>query len=306
MAIRVAVLRGGNSLEYHTSLEVGASVLKNLPSPKYRTSDILLTKDGVFHENGFPKSLEKILRHCDVAFNALVGGDGENGKIQKLLEAHRIPFTGSKSLPSALATRKLLSREVFLHAGLKIPHAVAVRHPHYADASVRAMLLKTAPHWVVKPASLGSGIGVGIAKNGGEVTQALFRAFFFDDKALIEEYIAGREFVAGVLERFRGEKYYALPVVEKVQRHELCPAKIDRRTAEKIHDIAKRAHEALGLSQYSSSDVIVAKRGIFLLETDALPPILPGVGFAGAAEAIGLEFGQLLDHIVTLALKKAF
>ncbi|MEK7085359.1 MAG: hypothetical protein AAB904_02400 [Patescibacteria group bacterium] len=306
MATRVAVLRGGSSLEYHTSLEVGADVLRHLPSPKYRASDILLTKDGVFHENGFPKPLAKIVRYTDIVFNALSGGDGENGKIQKVLEAHHVPFTGAKSLPAALATRKHFSREVFQHAGLKVPSGMAVPHPLHAEASVAAMLLKTAPHWVIKPASLGSGIGVGIAKNRSEALEALSRAFFFDDKALIEEHIAGREFMAGVIEHFRKEKYYALPVVEKVRRCELCPARIDRKTAASIQDIARKAHEVLGLSQYSSSDIIVAKRGIFLLETDALPPLLPGTGFAKAAEAIGLEFPELLDHIVTLALARKF
>ena len=198
-------------------------------------------------------------------FNALCGGDGENGKIQKILETHRVPFTGSKSLPAALATRKILSREIFRHVDLKTPFGHAVAHPREAEAGITAMLSKTTPHWVIKSASLGSGIGVGVAKNVREAMEALSRAFFFDNKALIEEHIAGREFAAGIVENFRKEKYYALPVVEKVRGHELCPARVERRTAESIQEVARRAHEALGLSHYSSSDVIVARRGIFLL-----------------------------------------
>ena len=299
-------MRGGDSLEYQTSLGAGAAILKNLPEGKYRAVDVLWAKDGFFHENGFPKPLNKILAGVDVVINALSGGAGENGKIQQMFEAARVPYTGSGAVPSALASRKFLSREVFGKAGLKIPAWTLVSHPRETEAKAHEMFLRTSPYWVIKPASLGSGIGVGIAKSRSGIGEALSRAFFFDQKALIEEHISGREFSAGILEHFRKQKYYTFPVVEKIRRHEFCPAKIDLATSRKIQEVARRAHEALGLSHYSSSDVIVSKRGIFLLETDALPPLLPEGAFVRAAEAIGLEFPQLLDHVVTLARERKF
>lgn len=300
------MLRGGSSLEYTTSLSAGAAMLKSIPEGKFRAVDILWTKDGLFHENGFPRPLEKILANIDVVLNALVGGDGENGKIQQILEAHHISYTGSRAVASAFATRKFLSREIFGKSGLKMPRGVLVSRRTEAEEKAHEIFLKTPPYWVVKPASLGSGIGVTLAKSQAGMLEALSRAFFFDSKALIEEHIAGREFSAGVLEHFRGQKYYALPVAEKIRRREMCPAKINFKTAENIKDMAVRAHRALGLSQYSSSDFIASKRGIFILETDALPPLSPEGGFALSASAIGLEFPELLNHIVTLALSRKF
>ena len=302
----MAVIRGGNSLEYQTSLEAGAAILKNLPEGKYQAVDVLWTKDGLFHENGFPKPLGRILARADVVFNALSGGDGENGRIQQMIESCHVPYTGSRVFPAMLATRKFLSREIFEKSGLKIPKGILVSHIGEAEAKAHEMFLRTSPYWVVKPASLGSGIGVGIAKSRSGIVDALSRAFFFDNKALVEEHISGREFSAGIVEHFRKQKYYTLPVVEKIRRREICPAKIDLATSREIQEVARRAHEALGLSHYSSSDVIVSKRGIFLLETDALPPLLPEGAFVRSAEAIGLEFPQLLEHVVTLARERKF
>src|SRR3989344_1331585 len=104
--IRVGVLRGGPSAEYEISLLTGENGLKYLPPVKYQTHDILLSRDGVWHLNGFPSSPEKIFRKVDLIFNALHGEYGEDGKVQQFLETHSIPYTGSGAVALGLALRK--------------------------------------------------------------------------------------------------------------------------------------------------------------------------------------------------------
>ena len=119
-SIRVGVLRGGPSLEHEVSLKTGESVLRNLPE-KYSAKDIFISKDGEWHLDGRPVHHERIFRHIDVIFNALHGEYGEDGKVQQLLEAFGVPYTGSGVMASALGMNKILARRAFKGAGLKVP-----------------------------------------------------------------------------------------------------------------------------------------------------------------------------------------
>ena len=163
--IKVGVLRGGPSSEYEVSLKTGKNILKDLPERKYIAQDILLTKDGIFHENGFPKKPEKIFRNIDVIFNALHGEFGEDGKIQQLFEAHQMPYTGSGIFGSAIAMQKHLSREVFEQAGIKVARAMLVNSNDDLEAKAFEAREKLFPWWVIKPASRGSSVGTTIAKS---------------------------------------------------------------------------------------------------------------------------------------------
>ncbi len=329
--IRVAVLRGGPSSEYEISLLTGENVLKRLPQDKYETHDILLTRDGLWHENGIPKSPEKIFRNIDVAFNALHGEYGEDGRVQQVLEAHQIPYTGSGILASAAAMKKVLAREMFAahlaslapeereKSGLKIPRGISISKDGDIEAKAQEIFRNLNPFWVIKPASRGSSVGVTIARSYPEIVEGLHEAFKYDNKVLAEEHIAGREATCGVLENFRGEEHYALPVVEIVppqgkffdyevkyngETREICPGRFDCETSQKIKEAAVLAHRVLGCRHYSRSDFIVSpKRGVFILETNTLPGLTSESLLPKAAEAVGLSFPRLLDHLVSLALK---
>ena len=317
--IRVGVLRCGPSSEYEISLLTGENVLKYLPQEKYKAHDILISKEGQWHMDGFPAEPSKILYKLDVIFNAMHGEYGDDGKVQQVLEAHNVPYTGSGIIPSAMAMHKAVAKDVYQKAGLNVPRGVSVKKS--------GDLLKTAEEirenlfspWVVKPASRGSSVGVNIAKNVPELVGALNEAFMYDNEAVAEEFIQGREATCGILENFRNERHYALPVVEIIPppgkffdkenkyngaTREICPANFDRETTDKIKAMAIAAHNALGLKHYSRSDFIVAKRGIFILETNTLPGLTSESLLPKASEAIGLSFPNLLDHLVSLAQNK--
>ena len=116
----VSVLRGGSSSEYPLSLETGKAVLSRLKSDVH-TQDVLIDKQGKWHVGGVEKDPSRVLGATSVVFNALHGGIGEDGTIQRLLEAHRVPYTGSKALSSALSLQKSKSKEFFIDKGLRVP-----------------------------------------------------------------------------------------------------------------------------------------------------------------------------------------
>ncbi len=321
--IKVGVLRGGPSAEYEISLLTGENVLKHLPREKYEVHDLLWTKDGILHQNGIPKAHEKIFGNIDVIFNALHGEYGEDGRVQQIFEASHIPYTGSGILASAVTMKKILAREIFERSGLKIPRGIIVSKEDDLEKKAHEIAKTLSPWWVIKPASRGSSVGVTIAKSLPAILSGLRKALEYDPKALAEEYISGREATVGVLENFRDERYYALPVIEicpppgrffdyevkyNGKTQEICPGRFDRETSEKLKEFAILAHQALGCRHYSRSDFIVSSAGrlrdIFILENNTLPGLTSESLLPKAAEAIGLSFPRLLDHFVSLALRR--
>ncbi|OGF70434.1 hypothetical protein A3H65_01585 [Candidatus Giovannonibacteria bacterium RIFCSPLOWO2_02_FULL_45_14] len=315
--IRVAILRGGPSAEYEISLLTGESVLKFLPKDKYQAHDVLISKDGAWHMDGFPMEPAKIFRKVDAVFNALHGEYGEDGQVQQILEGHKIPYTGSGILSSAISMKKYLAKDIYKNAGLKTPRGLTVKKSANIKDSVRDINETLFPPWIIKPAGRGSSVGVAIAKVVSDIPSALEKAFSYDDEALAEEFIAGKEATAGVLENFRGKKYYALPVIEIIppegnffnykvkysgETKEICPAHFESKISEEIQNMAVIAHEALGLRHYSRSDFIISPRGIYILETNTLPGLTSESLLPKASEAVGLTFPNFLDHLVSLAL----
>jgi D-alanine-D-alanine ligase len=221
---RIGVVRGGPSDEYDVSLRTGAAVLNSLDKEKYEPLDIVISKDGVWYLHGLEIEPHEVVRRVDVIFNALHGYYGEDGKIQSLLEAHRMPFTGSGSLSSAIAMNKILAKEYFRRAGLKTPAHILIDkekvEEDFGKGEDPAMSAYMRAHskfslsYIIKPVSAGSSIGISLVKGREDFTLALTKAFEFGDSVMVEEYIPGIEATVGVIESFRGKSLYALPPVE--------------------------------------------------------------------------------------------
>ena len=114
------MLRGGPSNEYEVSLKTGANIIKSL-SEKYSPVDVFIDKKGVWHINGVAYEPHEVFKKIDVAFNALHGEYGEDGKVQKILDTFSIHYTGSKSLSSAIGMNKALAKNIFKSHGIKTP-----------------------------------------------------------------------------------------------------------------------------------------------------------------------------------------
>ena len=312
------MLRGGPSNEYEVSLKTGANIIKSL-SEKYSPVDVFIDKKGVWHINGVAYEPHEVFKKIDVAFNALHGEYGEDGKVQKILDTFSIHYTGSKSLSSAIGMNKALAKNIFKSHGIKTPyHNVESKNEDVDDIAVRLFSTFPMPA-IIKPISSGSSVGVSIAFNFQGIKDALSKAFQYSDTALVEEFIKGREATCGVIDKFRGKEHYSLLPIEIIKpekseffdydakycggSQEICPGNFSQSEKKDIQDLAIAAHRALGLRHYSRSDFIISpRRGIFILEVNTLPGLTSESLLPKSLNAVGCSLPDFLDHLITLAM----
>lgn len=328
--VRAGVLRGGPSAEYEVSLNTGKTILANLPD-EYEPLDILISKEGVWHIGGLEKNPHDILKSVDVVVNAMHGGYGEDGTVQKFLEDFGVPYTGSNSLASALGMNKIMAKNIFSNHGLKTPHHIAVAKDEDNNDSVisRHMLDKINENLIfpiiIKPVSSGSSLGVSFVESIGQVKEALKNSFRHAPKLLVEEYINGKEVTCGVIEGFRGQNFYTLLPIEiqtpkgifydhdskynisgnNLESKYQIPGNLTDYEKKQIAEATILAHQILGLRHYSRSDFILhPKRGLFTLEVNTLPELSHRSSFIKSLEATGSNIREFLSHLLSKTLNK--
>ena len=318
--INVAILRGGPSSEYDVSLKTGATVLEHLPKEKYNPTDILISKEGVWHMRGVPITPAQALHNVDVVFNAMHGEYGEDGTVQKILDDHGVPYTGSGVFASAIAMDKAHTK----NAVGELPNIKTHQHVTFKPDSVydleseaeRLFNAFPAPY-LLKPLRGGSSLGVQLIQTVRELPKALEQMLKIGP-VIAEEYIKGREATCGVIENLRDQELYALPPVEirVPEAHdfwdyeakydssveEICPGNFTEQEKQIIQEASIEVHKRLGLRHYSRSDFIVTPHGIYFLEVNTLPGLTPTSLLPNATKEIGLEFDELIDHLITQAL----
>ena len=259
----VGVLRGGPSSEYDVSLKTGATVLRELDKDKYDVRDIFVSRDGDWHLHGIGVSPETALFGVDVAWNAIHGEYGEDGRLHHVLDTLGVSYTGSSAVASATSFNKQQTKYLAQNLGVKVAHGVMVENTGDIETLAHT-LFRTFPHpAIIKPVTGGSSHGITVAENFAQLQSALDNAFNFAPQVLVEEYIKGRDATVGVIQNFRNEPTYAL-----------LPSPYEtfsQKEKDELVSIAKKIHEGLGLSHYSESDFVVSKRGIYFLEVNASP-----------------------------------
>ena len=323
--IRVLVLRGGPSSEFEISLKTGFEVLSALKGEKYHAIDVVITKSGDWLYNGKKRDPHEILHMGDVVFNALHGEYGEDGKVQRLMSRFGVPYTGSSAYSSMLSMHKGITKDILNGTeGLKMPRHIIARTSALQNVDSFALsILNVFPNdkFVLKPIQGGSSVDTMVVNGSVELARSLAVLLKKYEQVLIEEHITGREATVGVIENFRGEKLYALPVVEIVtdtvdglfsheakyngKTKEICPANFDTKTKKLLEKLARIAHETLGLSHYSRADFIVAKDGIYFLEVNSLPGLTRESLIPVALQSVGSSYKVFIDHILTEALKSS-
>jgi len=320
---RIGVLRGGPSAEYEVSLKSGAAVLSALRSKLdhlYEARDVLIDLAGKWHIDGREFSPAEAHHHFDIALNALHGAYGEDGKIQAILEAHDIPFTGSGSLSSAVAMNKILTKQALEKHGVRSPYwkEVFSEDVHIdPDAAAMELFRTFVMPAIVKPAGSGSSVGVSVARTHADLVKALEEAAKHGHSILIEEFIPGVEATCGVIEGFRGQELYALPPIEirtknpffdyaakyQGESEEIVPATFSAEIKHELEELAKNVHRLLGLKHYSRTDFIIhPRRGIYVLETNTLPGLTEESLLPKALRAVGSDLHEFIDHIIRLAI----
>ena len=305
--MKVAVLKGGRSLERGVSLRSGARVEDALERLGHEVLAIDVGPDLV-------KRL--VAERPEVAFVAMHGVGGEDGTVQELLEILGIPFTGPGAAACARCMDKVQAKDAIDEAGLPTPdwfafNQTAFREFGAADALGRLEETLGFP-LVVKPSSGGSSLGVKFARSAAEVPQALVSAFSYDDRILLERFVDGRELAVSIL----GDE--PLPVVEAIllegdrydfeARYEIgrtrfaCPAELSAEEERAVTEVALGTYRALGCTGFARVDLILGEDGPWLLEANAIPGLTDTSLLPQAAEATGLSFEQLVERILDLAL----
>jgi len=336
--LRVAVLHGGPSSEHDISVWSSRGVIDTLRSLGHETHGVFVDRAGLWHWSPtgtagavVPAPLPILdaisaLRSLaiDVCFLGFHGTYGEDGRIQALLDLAGLRYTGSPMTASAVAMDKPLARRVFQGVGLPVARArelgtAAIAGIVDAQAVAHELVQDLGLPVVIKVPAGGSSVGVEIPRDLQAVVGALLRLAPLADNLLCEQYIAGTELTAGVIERADGS-LESLPLVEiapvnaeffdyaaKYQpggTEEIVPARLDAAATAAVQAIGLRAHLALGCRGVSRTDVILRPDGSpFVLETNTLPGLTPASLLPKAAAAADCDYATLLTRILAAALR---
>ena len=353
--IRVGILTGGASAERDISLATGAQIQRSLPADKYevvlldplafmvrnptlsaeqraQAQELLKGGGRLDPAHELPKGLEKEIETAsralvpatraiadsaeplDVVLIALHGTWGEDGRIQGLLDTLGIPYTGSGVLASALAMDKVMAKTVLKANGLDVPKGEVVRTASGTDLERAHRVGLPA---FVKPVASGSSVGASIVRRAEDLGPAIAEALKFDERALVEEYLKGKELTVAVL---GNDDLQPLPVIEIVPKREffdyhakydsgeseeICPARIPDDVAKRAQDLAIRAHRALDCRGMSRTDFVWAGDRMVALEVNTIPGMTANSLLPRAAKAAGIPFGELLTRLIDWALEDA-
>ena len=307
--MKVGVLMGGWSPERKVSLMSGKNVVEGL-----KQAGVKAVPFGTDGADKNEKRLEKRLRagRFDAVFIALHGGFGEDGTLQALLDKWGIAYTGSGALASGLAMHKGCSKLVFEANQIPTASWHAIHRSLEPGAWFKG--LKFNLPMVVKPADVGSAIGVTIVKKKNELVKAVRTAFRYSQWAILEKFVPGIEVTVTVLDE------RALPVIEIVPQNEfydfdakytpghsdhVIPARIAAGSAKKVKTWAIKAGKALGCEDYYRVDFIVPKKGEpQILDVNTAPGMTSTSLVPDAGRAAGISFPKLLKTLSVMALKK--
>jgi D-alanine-D-alanine ligase len=307
MGSDVAVLAGGLSLERDVSLRSGRRVAEALEERGHKVTRLDLDDDLV-------PALAR--GEVDVAFLALHGKAGEDGTIQNLLELLQIPYTGPDAIASALAWDKAISKGLWTREGLPTPDWIAVSSDAIRDmGAARAldrMVERIGLPLVVKPAQGGASLGVRVVTTAEDLTAALIASFSYHDVVVVERFIEGTEVAVSII---GGEALPAVEIAPKQGRYDFsarytagateffAPARLDAGVAEEVQRVALEAYALVGCRHVTRVDLMVERSGQpRLLELDTCPGMTETSLLPMAAQAAGMDFGDLCERILTQAL----
>jgi len=309
---KIAILMGGTSLERDVSLKSGERVMSALARKGYRTLPLDVTED-----------LVATLRaeQPDAVYIALHGRFGEDGTVQELLEFLDLPYTGPGVLASALAWDKAISKRLFARNGIPTPRWVTLTAGAFKQmGAATALDLVTGAvgdfPLAVKPAEQGSALGLTKVEAGDQLAEALLSALSFSDKAIVERWVEGCELAVSVIDSEDGPE--VLPPVEIEAKSGLfdfsamytpgeteyyVPARLQAKDESEVRRLAREIYGLIGARDVCRVDMVVSEDGIpYVLEVNTSPGMTETSLLPMAAEAVGIDFDELVDRLVRAAL----
>ncbi len=317
--MRIAVLAGGRSSEHEVSLNSAASVGDGLREAGHDVAWVELARDGTWRHDGAEIALRPGhgLLDADAVFPVLHGPFGEDGTVQGLLELLDVPYVGSGVLSSALCMDKVLFKELMARAGLPQVGYVAVQEGVVDGAAARIEGLGL-PCWV-KPARLGSSVGIVRVGESHEVEGALRTAFAHDPRVIVEASATGLEVECSVLGPtaapqastpgeivlLKGDGWYDYEAKYADGGMDLVvPPRISDAAIARVRSLAVEAFRLAGCSGLARADFFVNGEDVLLNELNTMPGFTPTSVYAKLWEASGVTYPELVDRLVGIAMER--
>jgi D-alanine-D-alanine ligase len=329
----LVVLFGGESAEHDVSCITAAHVIAAANRSKYDITAIGIDRNGTWHRvdlapaanaadrlvpTGPAISLSDIDQRSTVVMPLLHGPLGEDGTVQGMLEVANLPYVGSGVLSSALCMDKAMAKQVLAAAGLPQPHFRTIHEPHFDNADVDEIIASVGLPMFVKPANMGSSVGVRKAKTRDEALSAIRHAFVFDEWVLCEEAIVGREIEVAVLGNVTPEVSVPGEIVAAAEFYDYddkyvngsaeltIPAALDPDQTRIVRDLAARVYGELRCEGMARVDFFFEEkgRGFLCNEVNTIPGFTPISMYPKMWQASGLAYDRLIDRLVELALDR--
>ena len=349
MKTRIGLLYGGKSAEHKVSMQTALAVTKALDFEKFEIYPIYITEEGEWvkgSELNAPAENVKALEFSDnsnlptpsftpalfqaggaesgqaldVIFPLLHGPNGEDGTVQGLLELLNLPYVGNGVLASAAGMDKIVMKNVFAQAGLpQVDYVAAIRNEWEKDNEKVYGLVEERLGYpcFVKPANLGSSVGISKASNKQELEAAFKEAFQFDRKIIIEQGVVAREIEIGVLGNDEPECSVVGEIVPKKDFYDykakyedgdtamIIPADITEQQYADLTEMAVTAFKALDCSGLVRADFFLTKDGQILInEVNTMPGFTPFSMFPLLWKHTGVEYPQLIEKLVNLGIER--
>lgn len=338
--INVMVIFGGKSGEHEVSLMSATSILKVMKKEKYNIIPVGITKEGIWKKYDGPIekiatgewealaleeaviSLTKDNSHkIDVVFPVLHGPYGEDGTIQGLLEMMNIPYVGAGVLASAAAMDKVITKKIVASEAMPQANYVFIVKEDYrkeASAYIQEIEKKLGYPVFVKPANLGSSVGISKAKDRRQLLDAIEEALKHDRRILVEEFINGREIECSVLgnheaiasipgEILPADEFYSYKdkYFDGKSRFEI-PANLPQQVIDEVRNLALKVYRLLDCSGLSRVDFFVDKEtnAIYFNEINTMPGFTKISMYPKMWEITGIKYEDLVDRLIQLAIEK--
>jgi D-alanine-D-alanine ligase len=321
--LRIAVLGGGRSSEHDVSLASAASVRAALIGSGHDVVDVEIGRDGVWRTGGDPIALTPAqgLLGVDAVFPVLHGPFGEDGTVQGLLEILDVAYVGAGVLASAVCMDKVMFKNLMAHAGLPQVSYRAVRVEQFAaapDAVAADVAELGLPVWV-KPARLGSSVGIVPVRTPGDLGAALATAFEHDPLAIVEADSRGLEVECSVMGN--GDPVASEPGEIMLAAGEqgwydyeakytpggmqlIVPARISSKARDRVRELAIRAFKEADCAGLARVDFFIEGENVLINELNTIPGFTETSVYSSLFEASGVSYPEQLERLVTLAIER--
>lgn len=344
--LRVGIVYGGRSVEHEVSIASATSILQALDPARYEAALIAISKDGRWHLGGPGMLPEEVVRadevrlpavpgertlvsardgrpaaRLDVVIPIVHGTGGEDGSLQGFLELAGVPYVGAGVLGSAVQMDKEMTKRLLAAAGLPVVPGVCVRSRELergAEAAAARAVEALGLPLFVKPACLGSSVGISKVRRREELEPALREAARYDTKILVERAVDAREIEVAVLGNEEPEASVPGEIVPHADFYDyqakyveegtelLVPAPLDEATSARLRELALRAFRVLEGAGIARVDFFLERstQAIFLNEVNSLPGFTEVSMYPRLWQASGLSYPALLDRLIELALER--